>query len=50
VVVAGEIRTPPRSHLLLPGTTRGLIEELAAANGIACRSVAVSEAALRGAD
>lgn len=50
VVVAGEIRTPPRSHLLLPGTTRGLIEELAAANGIPCRSVAVSEAALRGAD
>jgi D-alanine transaminase len=50
VVVAGEIRTPPRSHQLLPGTTRGLIEELAAANGIPCRSVAVSEAALRGAD
>jgi D-alanine transaminase len=50
VVVAGEIRTPPRSHQLLPGTTRGLIEELAAAHGIPCRSVPVSEAALRGAD
>ncbi|MDE2219160.1 MAG: aminotransferase class IV [Gammaproteobacteria bacterium] len=50
VVAAGEIRTPPRSHQLLPGTTRGLIEDLAAANGIACRSIAVSEAALRGAD
>ena len=50
VVIAGEIRTPPRSHQLLPGTTRGLIEELAAANGIPCRSVPVSEAALRGAD
>ena len=50
VVVAGEIRTPPHSHQLLPGTTRGLIEELAAANGIPCRSVPVSEAALRGAD
>jgi D-alanine transaminase len=50
VVVGGEVRTPPRSHLLLPGTTRGLIEALAAANGIPCRSVAVSEAALRGAD
>ena len=50
VVIAGEIRTPPRSHQLLPGTTRGLIEELAAANGIPCPSVPVSEAELRGAD
>jgi D-alanine transaminase len=49
IVVAGEIRTPPRSHQLLPGTTRSLIEEIATANGIACRSVPVSEAALRGA-
>ncbi len=50
IVVAGEIRTPPRSHQLLPGTTRGLIEDIAAANGIPCRSVAVSEAQLRGAE
>jgi len=50
VVSSGEILTPPRSHQLLPGTTRGLIEELAAANGIPCRSAPVSEAALRGAD
>ena len=50
VVKGGEIQTPPRSHQLLPGTTRGLIEELADANGIPCRSVAVSEAALRQAD
>ena len=50
IVVGGEIRTPPRSHQLLPGTTRGLLEELAAANGIPCRSVPVSEAQLRGAD
>ena len=50
VIVAGEIRTPPLSHQLLPGTTRGLIEELAVANAIPCRNVAVSEAALRGAD
>jgi D-alanine transaminase len=50
VVSGGEIFTPPRSHLLLPGTTRGLIEELAAANGMPCRSAPVSEAALRGAD
>jgi D-alanine transaminase len=50
VVSGGEILTPPRSHQLLPGTTRGLIEELAAANGMPCRSAPVSEAALRGAD
>ncbi len=37
VVVGGEILTPPRSHQLLPGTTRGLIEELAAASS--CRAV-----------
>lgn len=50
VVIGGEIRTPPRSNQLLPGTTRGLIEELAAANNMPCRSAPVSEAALRGAD
>jgi D-alanine transaminase len=50
VVTGGEILTPPRSHQLLPGTTRGLIEELAAANAIPCRSAPVSESTLRGAD
>ena len=50
VVSGGEILTPPRSNHLLPGTTRGLIEELAAANDMPCRSAPVSEAALRGAD
>ena len=50
VVIGGEILTPPRSNQLLPGTTRGLIEELAAANNMPCRSAPVSEAALRGAD
>jgi D-alanine transaminase len=49
VVSDGEILTPPRSHQLLPGTTRGLIEELAARNGMPCRSAPVSEATLRGA-
>jgi D-alanine transaminase len=47
VVIAGEIRTPPRSHRLLPGTTRSLIEELAAAHGLAWRSAPVSEQELR---
>jgi D-alanine transaminase len=50
VVIGGEIRTPPRTTRLLPATTRGLIEELAAANGIACRSVPVSESELRSAE
>jgi len=50
VVIAGEIRTPPRSHQLLPGTTRALIEELAAAHGLPCRSVPVSEPELRHAE
>jgi D-alanine transaminase len=50
VVIDGEIRTPPRNHGVLPGTTRGLLEELARAHDIACRTVPVSEAELRGAD
>jgi D-alanine transaminase len=50
VVIGGEIRTPPRSHALLPGTTRGLVEELAAAHGLAARSTPVSEGDLRSAE
>ena len=50
VVIAGEIRTPPRSHQLLPGTMRALIEELAIAHAIPCRSVPISERELRAAD
>ena len=50
VVVAGEILTPPRGHQLLPGTTRGLIEELAARENLPCRSAPVSEATLRNAE
>src|SRR5882672_3026957 len=50
VVVGGEILTPPRTHKLLPGTTRGLIEELAAREQLPCRSAPVSDAALRRAD
>jgi D-alanine transaminase len=50
VISGGAIHTPPRSPRILPGTTRGFIEELAAAHGIPCRGVAVSEAQLRGAD
>ena len=50
VVIGGEIRTPPRTTRLLPATTRGFIEALAAANGSACRSVPVSESELRSAE
>jgi D-alanine transaminase len=50
VVIGGEIRTPPRSHKILPGTTRGVMEEMASRVGIPIRSTAVSEAELRAAD
>jgi D-alanine transaminase len=48
-VIGGELRTPPNSWKLLPGTTRGVIEEVAQKAGVQWRSVAVSEAELRGA-
>jgi D-alanine transaminase len=50
VIVDGEIRTPPNSPQLLPGTTRSLIEELADQHGVARRVTAVTEAQLRSAD
>jgi D-alanine transaminase len=49
VVIGGELRTPPNSWKLLPGTTRGVIEEVAEKAGVKWRSVNVSEAELRGA-
>jgi D-alanine transaminase len=49
VVIDGELRTPPNSWKLLPGTTRGVIEEVAARAGVQWRSAPVSEAELRGA-
>jgi len=49
VVIDGELRTPPNSQKLLPGTTRGVIEEVAARAGVTWRSAPVSEAELRGA-
>src|SRR6185295_291845 len=49
VVISGELRTPPNSWKLLPGTTRGVIEEVAANAGVRWRAVGVSEAELRGA-
>lgn len=50
VVVGAELRTPPNSWKLLPGTTRGVLEEIAERAGVPWRSAPVSEAELRGAD
>jgi D-alanine transaminase len=49
-VVGGELRTPPNSSKLLPGTTRGVIEEVALKAGVQWRSTPVTEAELRSAD
>ena len=50
VVIGDELRTPPNSWKLLPGTTRGVLEEIAEQAGVKWRSIAVSEAELRAAD
>ena len=49
-VIGGELRMPPNSRKILPGTTRGVVEELAARTGVAYRAVPISETELRGAD
>jgi len=49
VVIAGELRTPPQSGRILPGTTRGVVEELADRIGLARRATRVSETELRAA-
>ena len=48
-VIDGELRTPPNSWKLLPGTTRTVLEEVADKAGVGCRSAAVSESELRAA-
>jgi D-alanine transaminase len=50
VVINGEIRTPPRSNKILPGTTRGVMEELATRTGIPFRSTRITEQEMRTAD
>jgi D-alanine transaminase len=50
IVKHGTIRTPPNGRKILPGTTRDVVTELAHRLGVACESVRVSEAELRGAD
>jgi D-alanine transaminase len=46
----GRIVTPPQTNAILPGTTRGVILELAAREGIASERRPVAEAELRSAD
>jgi len=50
VVLGGTLVVPPNSHQILPGTTRGVVEELAARVALPCRTAPVSEAQLRAAD
>jgi D-alanine transaminase len=50
VIVKGEIRTPPNSRHILPGTTRDVVGELAARLEVPARSCRIPEADLRGAD
>jgi len=50
VVKDGGIATPPQTNAILPGTTRGVIFELADREGIASERRSVSEQELRSAD
>jgi D-alanine transaminase len=50
VVVGGELLSPPNSWRILPGTTRGVVEELASRAGIPHRAAPIPEALLRAAD
>jgi D-alanine transaminase len=50
VISGGRICTPPNSRLLLPGTTRSLVEDLADREGIPRRVDDVTEVELRCAD
>ncbi|HEV8018664.1 MAG TPA: D-amino acid aminotransferase [Steroidobacteraceae bacterium] len=50
VVLGGEVLMPPNSRRILPGTTRGAVEEMAARAAIHCRVLPITEAQLRSAD
>ncbi len=50
VVIDGVLIAPPNSPRILPGTTRAMIEELAAAAGVRLQIRDVTEPELRGAD
>ena len=50
IVKDGQLRTPEQSQEILPGTTRSVVEELAARAGVVHRAGSVAEDELRGAD
>jgi D-alanine transaminase len=50
VVIGGEVRSPPNSRKILPGTTRSVVEEMATRAGLPFRAAPISEAELRGAN
>jgi len=50
VVHAGGVRTPAKSHHLLPGVTRDLVVELLLGADMGCSEGSISEAELRAAD
>lgn len=50
VVRSGLLLTPPQTHAILPGTTRGVVFDLIAREGIVSERRPVSEAELRSAD
>ena len=50
VVIKGQLCSPEPSSRILPGTTRSVVEELAARAGIAHQATPVTEAQLRAAD
>jgi len=50
LVANGEVQTPPKSNLLLPGITRDLVLELAREAGMPCAERALSRAMLETAD
>ncbi len=50
IVRGGQLLTPPKGPLLLPGITRDLVCELASANGIPIQEVALTVEDLQGAD
>ena len=50
VLSEGAVLTPPNGHSILPGTTRAVVEELAARIGLPCSNRPIAEAELRAAD
>ena len=50
VVRSGRLLTPPQTHAILPGTTRGVLFDLAARDGLESERRPVTESELRGAE